>query len=151
MKPIILFFIFIFLLISLHCIPQRVVHIYDGDTFLLSTGERIRLQGVDAPELSQEYGGDAKNFTQTWLLNKEVVVVMLNKTRDVYNREVAIVFIKGLNFNTLLVMNGWAWVYKKFDKDGLYPLMQEARKQRRGIWKSYATPPFIYRHQTHIK
>jgi|GEM_PF-5445707 len=60
------------LCLSLILQPQAVKRTIDGDTFVLySVGltdeERVRLLGVDAVELRDSLGPEAKAFTEQWL------------------------------------------------------------------------------------
>lgn len=48
------------------------MRVIDGDTFVLWSlnvppEERVRLLGVDTPELNQDKGAEAKAFTEAWL------------------------------------------------------------------------------------
>ena len=52
--------------------PGHVMRVIDGDTFVLWSltvppEERVRLLGVDTPELNQDKGPEAKVFTEAWL------------------------------------------------------------------------------------
>jgi len=58
--------------------PAHISRVIDGDTVVLTTvrvwpgvavtDERVRILGVDAAELKEEKGPDAKVFTENWLL-----------------------------------------------------------------------------------
>ena len=56
--------------------PSRgiVTAVYDGDTFTLSSGEKIRLRGVNTPELrpKEDFGIEARDFAAHFLIQKKV-------------------------------------------------------------------------------
>jgi endonuclease YncB( thermonuclease family) len=45
------------------------VAVYDGDTITVSTGVKVRLIGIDAPELSEPGGDIARNYLACLVLN----------------------------------------------------------------------------------
>lgn len=52
--------------------PGHVLRVIDGDTFILyhvgvASEERVRVLGVDTPEMNQVNGPEAKAFTEAWL------------------------------------------------------------------------------------
>ncbi len=118
-----------------------VVKVLDGDSIRVRKNNEIieiRLYGIDCPEWKQDYGNRAKRFTKARLLHKNVGV----EPRDVdrYDRIVSLVTHDGHLINRELVANGLAWVYTKYCREEplcteLHSLEQEARKQRRGLWK----------------
>ena len=72
-----------------------VKEVIDGDTF--KTGNIIRLENVDAPELDQAGGQEAQRKLEELILNKEVVYE--EQARDDYGRIIAQVWINGKNVN----------------------------------------------------
>jgi len=72
-----------------------VKEVIDGDTF--KTANRIRLENVDAPEMSQSGGSDAKQKLESLISGKEVVYE--EQARDKYGRIVAQVWVNGKNVN----------------------------------------------------
>jgi endonuclease YncB( thermonuclease family) len=78
----------------------RVVAVSDGDTLTIEPIEggdraKVRLHGIDAPELRQPYGEAAKTFTREAVLFKEIDVRPMPQGTDRYGRIVAIVEIPG--------------------------------------------------------
>ena len=65
----ILFSIFIFSLsIMAVAISGKVIRVSDGDTLLLQSGSqriKVRMYGIDAPELKQSYGEDSKSYLES--------------------------------------------------------------------------------------
>lgn len=133
----------------------RVVKIADGDTLTVSGGkeilEKIRLYGVDSPELSQPGGLEAKLFASELAWLKPVRVEGVN--RDQYGRLVALVYLEdGRCLNEELVRSGNAWVYRQFcDRPACIRwlvLEQEARRSQIGLWATpNPTAPWNWRRQ----
>lgn len=146
---IILFTFFSCLLASAQ-LTGRVVAIADGDTFTLLTAQnqqvKIRLHGIDCPEKKQPYFNHAKTFTSSLVFAKQVSVQVKNKDR--YGRTIGIVLLEDKrNLNELLLQAGWAWHFKKYDKDARWAAMeQQARRNRKGLWADpYAMAPWDWR------
>lgn len=84
---------------------NQPIHVIDGDTFKLGP-ERIRIRGIDTPELS-EYGGDtAKQRLDQLLHDGPTRIVPFGQ--DVYGRTVADVFVNGRNVADVLRSEGYA-------------------------------------------
>jgi endonuclease YncB( thermonuclease family) len=61
-----------------------VTRIIDGDTFEISSGEKIRLLCVDTPEENQEGYEEAKQFLSDLILNKQVRFESDKQDKDNY-------------------------------------------------------------------
>ena len=127
----------------------EVVEVVDGDTIdILHNGkaERIRLNGIDAPERDQAYGQRAKQLAEELTHDQQVKVE--TKELDRYGRTVGDVFLPdGRHLNKELVRAGLAWWYCKYSSDQtLKDLEQDARDNKRGLWTGRVPiPPWIYR------
>lgn len=140
----------------------RVTAVADGDTLtLLSAGEehRIRLGGIDAPELSQPHGTQARAALALMCLGRQADVAV--QDRDRYGRAVGTVRCGRLAIapttagtdtatktaNTELVKQGHAWVYAQYNHDPTLPAWeQRARFNRWGLWaQARPTPPWEWR------
>lgn len=86
-------------------VDSRQVHVVDGDTFRYGT-ERVRLRGIDTPELN-EPGGQAARLRLEELLRSGPVRIVPHG-RDVYDRTVADVFVDGQNIAEMLSREGYA-------------------------------------------
>ena len=74
--------------------PQSYVsRIVDGDTFDLSTGERVRLICVDTPEINQEGYDEAKEFLKSMIFNKRVRLEKDISETDKYGRLLRYVYV----------------------------------------------------------
>lgn len=127
-----------------------VVSVLDGDTIdVLHNGqsERIRLNGIDAPEKGQPYGKRAKRFLAD-LVAGRMVTIQSHKF-DRHKRTVGDVLLAdGTDASQELVRAGLAWWYKQYSKDeSLGVLEAEAREAKRGLRaEPDPIPPWVYRH-----
>jgi len=122
----------------------RVVRLADGDTVTVldssNTQHRIRLEGIDAPELQQAFGAQSKKSLSAMIFGKDVTVVY-QKT-DQYGRLVGKITLDGKDVNLEQVKAGMAWHYKEYEREQtasdreLYARAEdEARAARRGLWQ----------------
>ncbi|WP_462427877.1 thermonuclease family protein [Fusobacterium varium] len=135
----ILFSIFIFSLsIMAVAISGKVIRVSDGDTLLLQSGSqriKVRMYGIDAPELKQSYGEDSKSYLEKRILNKNVDVKVINE--DKYGRKVGKVFYKNKDINLEMIKTGNAWFYEyhaKKEKE-YRKASKSAQEQKLGLWK----------------
>lgn len=116
----------------------EVVNVVDGDTLDVIRSHdpsRIRLFGIDCPEIKQTFGPTAKVFTSDLALHQNVVVRV--KGRDKYGRILAdVALADGRILNQELVKSGLAWWYQKFDKNDsqMAGFESDARARRIGLW-----------------
>jgi endonuclease YncB( thermonuclease family) len=114
----------------------RVVGVTDGDTIKILVGERqhkIRLNGIDAPEMGQAYGRKSKDRLAALVAGKKVEVLV--RDTDRYGRYVGDVLVDGKSAGAELVAVGLAWHYLEYSKDErLAALEKAARAQRLGLW-----------------
>lgn len=154
MKKIIRFFLLLCLLplSTAYAWQGRVVKVLDGDSIRVKNGKEIieiRLYGIDCPEWDQEYGKKAKQFTKAKVYQKKVDIDHVDTDR--YGRTVAVVSNSGKLLNRALVRAGYAWIYKKYCRkkalcSELAQLENEAKKQKRGMWKEKKpTAPWKWR------
>ena len=130
---------------------QATFSVVDGDTFHILDKNRsiiARLNGIDAPELSQPYGVAAK----TWLQNNLFHPVIRQRTEDKFSRIVVeVVNGDGLALNLEIVRLGLAWVHpfygKKYsDPDALLLAQNYAIKHKKGVHSNPdITPPWEHR------
>lgn len=128
-----------------------VTKVHDGDTITVY-GASIRLDSIDAPELSQTYGAHSQASLSNLLLGQPVRVAY-TKT-DKYGRIVGAVFTGSCRYANLeQVANGAAWFYRAYqceigaaDRDLFDQAESDAKAARAGLW-AQANPlsPWIYR------
>ena len=131
----------------------------DGDTLKLSNGERVRLIGIDTPEVheseklyrdSRKSGQDVETiqalgrraflFTKGLVEGKTVRLEFDVEKRDKYKRLLAYVYLPDGTFvNAEVIKQGYAslMTYPPNVKyvDTFQQLYREARENRRGLWK----------------
>jgi len=121
-----------------------VERVIDGDTFMITGDEPVRLIGVDAPEArkgasAEPYGKEASAFTSVMLEGMQVKLLFDVKQRDQYGRLLAYVYLEdGKFFNELLVREGYALVYtvppNVAKVETLLEAQQHAMKHKLGLW-----------------
>jgi endonuclease YncB( thermonuclease family) len=125
-----------------------VVKVHDGDTISVvfrGHAEKVRLAGIDCPELRQAFGQRAKNFT-TRLASGQMVAVHVQGTDD-YDRKLGVVILPdGRSLNRELVKAGFAWQAKASKNKPVAQLERDARRAKRGLWaETKPMPPWEYR------
>jgi endonuclease YncB( thermonuclease family) len=116
----------------------KVTKVADGDTFTLidSYGKisKIRVYGIDCPELNQPFGKDAKRFTTNLILNQTVFIEKISKDRN--GRVVAKVYYNNRqSLNEELLRKGMAWHFTKYDKSASYAALErQAKASKVGLW-----------------
>ena len=127
----------LFLLIAAAPLDVRFSDVVDGDTFKVlnarNVQQTIRLTSVDAPELGQPYGGNAKAALLAKLSGKILTVEPKGTDHD---RILAHVVADGIDVNQAMVADGLAWWSKKSaPKDTVLEAAEnEARAAGKGLW-----------------
>ena len=130
--------------------------ITDGDT-IRDGNLKIRLYGIDSPELAQECkdakgknwkcGEIAKNMLHNLVKGKKVRCDI--KSTDLYKRKVAICYIGKKDINQYIVEEGYAVAYSKYSNK--YELDEEhAINNNKGIWIGDFEEPEDYRKSKQI-
>lgn len=121
-----------------------VVEVFDGDTILLDDGRKIRLIGVDAPEVQSPYsvqepfGHESKDYLSSLILNKKVMIALGDPPKDKYGRTLAYVSLGDVLVNGRIIRDGWARSYRMFYhpmRDLFFTYEREARTKGLGLWK----------------
>ena len=105
----------------------------------------IRLAGIDALEIAQAYGQEARESLERLVLGKSVMVV--EEGRGYHGRRLAWLFLDGLNVNLALAREGWAWHYRRYSRDQqLAAAEARAREAGAGLWQDPdPIPPWEFR------
>ena len=132
----------------------RVVRVVDGDTVDIDVPDggksvtRIRLWGVDTPELARSPGGEmyfgpeASSFAKRTLTDRTVhVVLSSDRTRGKYGRLLAYLYMErgGRMFNEMLLEEGYAYADLRFGHHyhrQFKAIEKRARRAGRGLWAS---------------
>jgi micrococcal nuclease len=94
----------------------KVVRVIDGDTFIIEGGERVRMIGIDAPELKDLYGVESKNQLKALIQNKHVKLIkgVVTANKDYFKRLLRYVYIDSTDINLKMIEDGFASVYLKY-------------------------------------
>ena len=119
--------------------------VIDGDTFILSNGETVRLIGIDAPELSQPGGKKSRQYLTRLILNKGFTLKEGHEDRDKYNRLLRFVYLGNLCINEEMIRQGYAEARYLSPDDPLcehyIQLEIEAETARAGLWSENIFQP----------
>lgn len=133
----------------------KVVAVHDGDSLTVQRGSslyKVRLAEVDAPEMGQVFGQQARRFTEERVLGRRVRVNVL--LIDRHGRRVGTVIVEdGRVLNEELVHAGLAWYYRvsPVRNPRLQRLEQGAFQHRLGLWvEQDPIPPWEFRRESHI-
>lgn len=140
----------------------QVRNVYDGDTMTLTDERRVRLLGIDTPEIkeNQPYAQDAKNYTKHLIdTHRDQVYLCFEPNQskeDHYGRLLGFVYVETgpnqyLCINEGIVEAGFASVYspntssqiQHFDK--YIALQSTARTNHRGMWKDFQGDTIVYK------
>jgi len=127
-----------------------VVAVHDGDTISVRHGTvttRVRLVGIDCPEVRQPFSARAKRFTSDLVFGKTVHVEAHGVDR--YDRLLARVLVGATDVNEALVRAGLAWQYALGAPDAaLAAAERTARAARAGLWSDpEPVPPWRWRRE----
>jgi micrococcal nuclease len=132
----------------------KAINVIDGDTLeVIIEGKQfvIELSDIDAPELDQPFGTEAKQFVEGLALNKKIKVSALDGATSVKGAIIAEIFVsqKQDSLNRTLVREGLAWPVTDPKKRNPYELAYEfAQKNHLGIWSvANILPPWEFRKQ----
>jgi endonuclease YncB( thermonuclease family) len=128
--------------------------VHDGDTFTIKTEtsqHKVRLAGIDAPELDQPLGVESRDSLRKVVLHKLVLIETVKN--DKYGRVIGKVTHDGLDVNLKQIQAGMAWVYKDYVKelskeDKVLYFKSEVQSKAVGIglWKdAVVVEPWIWR------
>jgi micrococcal nuclease len=111
--------------------------VIDGDTFRLETGEKVRLIGIDAPELSQPGGEKSREYLIKLVLNKGVTLEKGYEDRDKYSRLLRFVYIDDVCINEEMIKQGYAEARYSTEnpiREYYIQLEIEAETAKAGLW-----------------
>ncbi|MFW5976601.1 MAG: thermonuclease family protein [Bacillota bacterium] len=126
----------------------KVSKIIDGDTIEIESGEKIRLIGIDTPELnsdnnsgSEYYGKRAKKYIKK-LIGKDQIVYLEygEEVRDSYDRLLAYIYLPdGTFLNARILREGYSYLLTVPPNIKYLNLLEEiakkAREKNKGLWK----------------
>lgn len=131
---------------------KSVVHTKDNVSIIQRGTFTVRLADIDAPELTQKFGEDAKTHLQMLVDNRNVCVVY--HQIDGYGRIIGTVYRTGflnvkdnVSINEIMIENGYVWWFAEYSKKYQFSTLElEAKEFKNGIWsQKNNTPPWIFR------
>lgn len=140
------------------CPPQRidqaarVNYVYDGDTLQLESGRKVRLIGIDTPEVFSRKHHIPADIKQQGLQARDALQALLNRSsrqvqlaygqpaQDRYGRTLAHVFLPdGTNLQAELIARGHGIAFTTPPNDRMSDCYRtqeaRARQQQLGIWQ----------------
>ncbi len=141
MNQVCFFFVLVLLGLSAHgeqVLLARVTHVTDGDTLWVQpesggTTLKLRLEGIDAPEICQ-FGGEVSRAALGALtLNRRLEIKI--RSHDDYGRGLARLTDQGQDIGAKMVRAGQAWSYRWRNSLGPYALEEQAaRMEKLGLF-----------------
>jgi len=130
----------------------RVNQVIDGDTLLLSCEKYnglVGLKGIDAPEMAQPFGLEAKEYLQQIVSGQELTLLKFSTS----TKKGILIMPSGRSVNASLVEYGLAWATDRKDSPKNYLIRYEsvARSIQEGLWSQDKNQtPWEYREINHI-
>ncbi|MGE0416651.1 MAG: thermonuclease family protein [Acetobacteraceae bacterium] len=129
-----------------------MVRVVDGDTLVMPTGQRVRLQGIDAPELRQTC---TRPDSTIWPCGREATAALARLVTggvacridgsDRYGRGLARCADRdGLDLGAAMVRQGWALAYYSYSYAYAWDELI-ARFNRSGVWSGSFVRPSDFR------
>jgi endonuclease YncB( thermonuclease family) len=130
---------------------EGYARVIDGDTLDVG-GERVRLEGIDAPELAQTC---PSRFFGKWACGKAAArelhrqvdgrdVSCQSRGTDKYGRTLGVCFVGARDVNAEMVRHGFAWAFRKYSTSYVGE-EADARSRHAGIWQAKTQPAWEYR------
>jgi endonuclease YncB( thermonuclease family) len=121
----------------------RVTAVPDGDTLWVQpthggATRKLRLQGIDAPEICQSGGATSRAALQAMVAGTDVRVEL--KYYDDYGRGLARIHVGQQDIGALMVRSGQAWSYRWHHSLGPYATEETAARRAKAGLFAEATP-----------
>jgi endonuclease YncB( thermonuclease family) len=130
--------------------PNGTIHVIDADTLDVG-GVRVRLHGIDAPEMGQPCAANGQEWDcGAWARNAVVAAYEGRHATcaridvDRYGRVVARCLVNGADIGGALVNAGYAWAYRQYSEDYDHD-EKAAAVMGSGLWGFQVQPPADYR------
>jgi len=121
--------------------------VIDGDTVVIRDDTQtyhLRLLDIDAPELHQAYGKQAKRSLSSLC---DTSIIVQPQGMDIYGRTLGRLICHDIDASQHQIEQGMAWFNSRYSKrDDLKWLQVQARQQKTGLWQqARPMPPWIWR------
>lgn len=112
----------------------KVLEVLDGDTLLLDGKTRLRLRQLDAPEPENCYGQEAKDYLESLVKDKKIVVK--EKIIDQEGRAMALVYLGRKLINLQMLQQGFARYHsdQTSQTQNLKLAGQDAKEKHLGVY-----------------
>lgn len=134
--------------------PATVSKVINGDTLqVIIEGKQVvvALSDIDAPELEQPFGPEAKQLVEDLALHQKIKIIISPRQTSNSDKIIAEIFVpqKQDSLNRTLVREGLAWAVNDQKTRNPFELASEfARKRHLGIWSvPNPLPPWKYKEQ----
>ncbi len=133
-----------------YTIKSKVTRVIDGDTFVLSDSQHVRMLGINTPEIArlgksaEPFADSATHFVKSLIESKQVKLTFDENTYDIFGRLLAYVWLTDVTGKDSL------WIQAELLKAGLcrishypkgkryydlfYNLRRTSRRNKLGIW-----------------
>ncbi|HUV42609.1 MAG TPA: thermonuclease family protein [Patescibacteria group bacterium] len=111
-----------------------VVNVLDGDTFVLETSQRVRLAGLNAPEVDFCGGQEAKEKLESLVMEKRVI--LREPVVDNWGRIIALVYVGNQFINEEVLKEGWGYYTsdKNSQREVLKTTAHLAQEEEKGVF-----------------
>lgn len=114
----------------------QIKYVIDGDTIACTNDLRIRLCGIDAPEIKQPLGTEAKQALTDLVAGRTLAIAIVDIDR--YGRAIAEI-TTDQNVNVEMARSGFAHHYPQYSsscpsKNKIIEAESEAKRKTLGVW-----------------
>ena len=117
-----------------------MLEVLDGDTFVIEKAQRVRLLGVDAPDLKYCGGEEAKEELEKMIGKNRVYLEEI--VTDKFARIVAVVYVGNTPLNTEMAKKGWVEnnSTQSSERENIKEAQKEAKESRLGVYSEECSP-----------
>ena len=120
-----------------HVPAYRADRVIDGDTFVTTEEQDIRLDSVNAPEKGRCGYEEATEELKKLVMNKPLYIKVV--FHDKFRRLVAQVYSPDGNVNEIMISKGLAYIESGASSQALGPATDQAREKKLGIFSDKCT------------
>lgn len=115
---------------------DTLARVIDGDTFVTTEGETIRLMGINTPEKNHCFHKESTDALESMLEWNKLSIIRMGQ--DKYNRTLGFVYVGEHNVNIIMVRAGFAESMKIQDHPYEYDILEAEHKSitwKQWMWK----------------
>lgn len=125
-------------------VEGKVKKVFDGESFDIENKDgifyRVRMLGIDAPNMKQEFGDRSQKNLSDLILGKNATVII--RKNDAAGRFIGTIYCGGEDINRKQIETGMAWYFRQNgyepmeDDRRLYEQSErQAQDKRNGLWR----------------